>query len=383
MLRILFTKFRMWLFKKNSINIIKNGNSDEIWKLLKHFGYELTEDEQLALIERGNHEELMFLLKLHTAFFDSAQVALIKRKNDEEIEKLLSYADDLCTEALQLIAKRNHSQEIESLLQHHNIFKQEDKFSDYLTYFQHKINQERNAESGNENASKEKTIMLKYQILKQHSTEIVNKGDSQEIISMLKSLKHCYADVLDKESRDKIILRGNPEEITAYLDSNYLPSEKAIVYLIDNGFYELARRCLNIDCNGYSPITEKVVAAVLEKGDELLVLALLRHTGQLPHLLKHWNKQEWFEKQILARGSKDEISSLARIYKVSDYTVDEILRRNVGQEIKALIDGKNISDAHIYKLIDLQRYDLLENYARCVPNNPTFYLLTKYMKAHR
>ena len=382
MLKILFTKFRMWLFKKNSINIIKSGNSDEIWKLLKHFGYELTEDEQLALIERGKHDELMFLLKLHTAFFDSAQVALIKRKNDEEIEKLLSYADDLCAEALQLIVYRERPNEIDALLKHQKIFTQPDGNED-LYYTKYLIQQLHNEQTANDSNSKENIVGLKSQILKQHNAEIVNKGDSQEIISMLKSLKHCSYSILDKENRDKIILRGNPEEIIAYLDCGFLPSEKAIVYLIDNGFYQLAARCLNIDCGGYMPFTEKIIAAVLEKGDELLVFALLRHSNQLSHLLKQLKKQEWFEKQILARGSKDEIACMARIYKVSDYTVDEILRRNVGQEIKALIDGKNISDAHIYKLIDLQRYDLLENYARCVPNNPTFYLLTKYMKAHR
>ena len=128
------------------------------------------------------------------------------------------------------------------------------------------------------------------------------------------------------------------------------------------------------------PFTEKIIAAVLEKGDELLVFALLRHSNQLSHLLKQMKKQEWFEKQILARGSKDEIACMARIYKVSQYTVNEILHRNIRQEIKALIDGNNISDAYIYNLIDLQRYDLLENYARCVPNNPTLYFLIKCRK---
>ncbi len=375
----------MWLFKKNSVNIIKNGNSDEIWKLLKHFGYELTEDEQLALIERGNHDELMFLLELHTAFFDSAQIALIKRRNDEEIEKLLSYADDLSITALQLIANRDRPNEIDALLKHQKIFTQPDNDNEQAFYTKYLIRELHNEQTANDSNSQENTVAMKYQILKQHNAEIVNKGDSQEIISMLKSLTHrsSYYSVLDKESRDKIILRGNPEEITAYLDSGYLPSEKAIVYLIDNGFNELAARCLNINCNGYPPITEKVVAAVLEKGDELLVLTLLRRNNELSHLLKQLNKQEWFEKQILARGSKDEIACMARLYKVSDYTVDEILQRNIGQEIKALIVTKNISDAHVYKLIDLQRYDLLENYARCVPDNPTFYLLAKYMKAHR
>lgn len=312
------------------------------------------------IVQNGNSDNIKLLLH-NQKVPENVQNAVMKRDIEAEIKHLLIFQRDISIGVIKMVAERGRLDEAETLMDNHRVFDIIDFRSQTATTL----------------------LQLKNRIEIKRNAEIVNKGTSQEIILMLKSLKKNIKSVLDKESRDKIIFRGNSEEIIAYLDCGFLPSEKAIVYLIDNGFYELARRCLNIDCSGYMPFTEKIIAAVLEKGDELLVFALLRHSNQLSHLLKQLKKQEWFEKQILARGSKDEIACIARIYKVSDYTVDEILRRNVGQEIKALIDGKNISDAHIYKLIDLQRYDLLENYARCVPNNPTFYLLTKYMKAHR
>ena len=342
------------LSDENQVLLIEQMPS-EIFDLIEH--QSVCDKAAEMIVQKGNSDNIKLLLH-NQKVPENVQNAVMKRDIETEIKHLLIFQRDISIGVIKMVAERGRLNEAETLMDNHRVFDIIDLRSQTATTL----------------------LQLKNRIEIKRNAEIVNKGTSQEIILMLKSLKKTIKSVLDKESRDKIIFRGNSEEIIAYLDSGFLPSEKAIVYLIDNGFYQLAARCLNIDCRGYMPFTEKIIAAVLEKGDELLVFALLRHSNQLSHLLKQLKKQEWFEKQILARGSKDEIACMARIYKVSKYTVNEILRRNIGQEIKALIDGNNISDAYIYNLIDMKRYDLLENYARYVQNNPTLYFLIKCRK---
>lgn len=343
------------LSDENQVLLIEQMPS-EIFDLIEH--QSVCDKAAEMIVQNGNSDNIKLLLH-NQKVPENVQNAVMKRDIETEIKHLLIFQRDISIGVIKMVAERGRLNEAETLMDNHRVFDIIDLRSQTATTL----------------------LQLKNRIEIKRNAEIVNKGNSQEIISMLKSLKNRYdAPILDEESRDKIIFRGNSEEIIAYLDSGFLPSEKAIVYLIDNGFYQLAARCLNIDCGGYMPFTEKIIATVLEKGDELLVFALLRHSNQLSHLLKQMKKQEWFEKQIIARGSKDEIACMARIYKVSKYTVNEILHRNIGQEIKALIDGNNISDAYIYNLIDLKRYDLLENYARCVQNNPTLYFLIKCRK---
>ena len=342
------------LSDENQVLLIEQMPS-EIFDLIEH--QSVCDKAAEMIVQNGNSDNIKLLLH-NQKVSENVQNAVMKRDIEAEIKHLLIFQRDISIGVIKMVAERGRLDEAETLMDNHRVFDIIDFRSQTATTL----------------------LQLKNRIEIKRNAEIVNKGTSQEIILMLKSLKNNIKSVLDKESRDKIILRGNSEEIIAYLDCGFLPSEKAILYLIDNGFYQLAARCLNIDCRGYMPFTEKIIAAVLEKGDELLVFALLRHSNQLSHLLKQLKKQEWFEKQILARGSKDEIACMARIYKVSKYTVNEILHRNIGQEIKALIDGNNISDAYIYNLIDMKRYDLLENYARYVQNNPTLYFLIKCRK---
>ena len=371
MLKVLFFQLKMWLlktwlYKMNELKIIREGSFDQLFNIIKHAGYNLTEDEQLAVIQRGDSKAIELWLKLKPKLFVSAQTALLKRGNNAEISKVASYADNLCPEAIQLILLHGREQEIVDVIQHNDI--PADLEEQIISI---------------DNIKVQKALASKGLKKQESISQIIDYGHHEAIMALLQTIKYDSPVHLYAENGDKIIFRDNPKEIKAFFDNGFLPSEKAILHLIDLGFYEFAARCLNLDCRGYSPFTEKVIMAVLEKGDELLVFALLRHSNQLSHLLKQMKKQEWFEKQILARGSKDEIACMARIYKVSRLTVEEILRRNNRQEIKALIDSKSINAACIYDLIDRQRYDLLENYARCVPDNPTFYLLTKYMKAHR
>lgn len=331
----------------------------EIFDLIDH--QSVCDKAAEMIVQQGNSDCIKLLLYQQQLSWN-IQEAVIKRGNSDEIKSLLISQRDISTGVIEMIAERGRLDEVETLLNHHSI-----------------------RSLGLLKDGVYNTLMeQKKQILMKRNTEIINMGNSQKIISMLKSLKDCHESVLDEENRDKIIFRNNPEEIKAYLDSGYVPTEKALLHLIESGSYELAARCLNMDLGGYSPITEKVIMAVLEKGDELLGTTLVYHQDQLLFQLKRMQRtQVWLENRVLERGYKNEISCLARIYKVSRLTIEEILRRNNKQEIKALIDSKNLDDAYIYDLIDQQRYDLLENYARCVPNNPAFYLLTKYMKAHR
>lgn len=342
----------------NQVLLIEQMPS-EIFDLIDH--QSVCDKAAEMIVQQGNSDCIKLLLYQQQLSWN-IQEDVIKRGNSDEIKSLLISQTDISTGVIEMIAERGRLDEVETLLNHHSI-----------------------RSLGLLKDGVYNTLMeQKKQILMKRNTEIINMGNSQKIISMLKSLKDCHEAVLDEKSRDRIIFRNNPEEIKAYLDSGYVPTEKALLHLIESGSYELAARCLNMDLGGYSPITEKVIMAVLEKGDELLGTTLVHHQDQLLFQLKRMQKtQEWLENRVLERGYKNEISCLARIYKVSPHTIAEILRRNNKQEIKALLDSKNLDDAYIYDLIDQQRYDLLENYARCVPNNPTFYLLAKYMKAHR
>lgn len=372
MLKVLFFQLKMWLhktwlYKMNELKIIREGSFDQLFNIIKHAGYNLTEDEQLAVIQRGDSKAIELWLKLKPKLFVSAQTALLKRGNNAEISKVASYADNLCPEAIQLILLHGREQEIVGVIQHNDI--PADLEERIISI---------------DNIKVQKALASKGLKKQESVSQIIDCGHHEAIMALLQTIKYDSPVHLYAENGDKIIFRDNPKEIKAFFDNGFLPSEKAILHLIDLGFYEFVARCLNLDCRGYSPFTEKVIMAVLEKGDEWLVTTLVHNQDKLLLSLKRMQRtQEWLENKILERGYNNAISCLARIYKVSRLTVEEILRRNNKQEIKALIDSKSINAACIYDLIDRQRYDLLENYARCVPDNPTFYLLTKYMKANR
>lgn len=403
-------------FNNRFAKLVQKGTVDEVFQLLDS-DYDFSEKMQKALILRKNKDEIRGYFIRKRTLSDANQVLLIEQMPSETLDminhqsvcdkaaemivqqgysdciRLLLYQQNVSEKLQNMIVKRNISNEIKALLSRQSISAEianaivergvEDEIEILLTK-NITISKELEQSLVARGKSAEQTLAVKSGLQRQESvSQIIDCGHHEAIMALLQTIK-CDSPVhLSPEDRDKIIFRGNLEEIKAFIENDFLATEKGIVHLIDLELYSCAAKFINLDCWNYSPITEKVVVAVLEKGDEFLVLALLRHNDQLSHILKQRNKQEWFEKKLFARGSNDEIACMARICKVSDYAVDKILQRNIGQEIKALIDGKNISDAHIYRLIDLQRYDLLENYARCVPNNPTFYLLAKYMKAHR
>jgi hypothetical protein len=61
-------------------------------------------EQQLTLIRSGNHKKIM--LKLHLYFEPKAQVALIERGNYEEIFQYLRYNYRFCPAAVFAITKR-------------------------------------------------------------------------------------------------------------------------------------------------------------------------------------------------------------------------------------------------------------------------------------
>lgn len=403
-------------FHNRFAKLVQKGTVDEVFQLLDS-DYEFPEKAQKALILRKNEAEIrgyfirkrtlsdanqvllieqipseIFDLIDHQSVCDKAAEMIVQQGNSDCI-KLLLHQQNVSEKLQNMVVKRNISPEIIALLLSQSI---SDETAD--TIVKRGVEAEIEALLKKNIVSKEmeqvliargnaaeQTLAVKSGLQRQESvSQIIDCGHHEAIMALLQTIEYDSPVHLSPEDRDKIIFRDNLEEIKAFIENDFLATEKGIIHLIDLELYSCAAKFLNRDCRGYSPITEKVIMAVLEKGDELLGTTLVHHQDQLLFQLKRMQRtQEWLENRVLERGYNNEISCLARIYKVSRLTIEEILRRNNKQEIKALIDSKNINDACVYDLIDRQRYDLLENYARCVPNNPTFYLLTKYMKAHR
>ena len=261
----------------NQVLLIEQMPS-EIFDLIDH--QSVCDKAAEMIVQQGNSDCIKLLLYQQQLSWN-IQEAVIKRSNSDEIKSLLISQRDISTGVIEMIAERGRLDEVETLLNHHSIRS--------LVLLKDGVYN---------------TLMeQKKQILMKRNTEIINMGNSQKIISMLKSLKDCHEAVLDEESRDKIIFRNNPEEIKAYLDSGYIPTEKALLHLIESGSYELAARCLNMDLGGYSPITEKVIMAVLEKGDELLGTTLVHHQDQLLFQLKRMQRtQVRLEQRVLESG---------------------------------------------------------------------------------
>ena len=318
------------------------------------------------IVQQGNSDNI-FLLLSSQSVSDKLQKTIVERGISEEIITMLSHSRSISQEVAEAVVVRGVDEEIKLLSQEYCYLPQRYERSIIAR-----------------GIASEQTLLIKQGLTQQESVSlIIECGHHEAIMALLQTLDWQSPVHLSDDDRDNIIRRDNPEEIKAFFDNGWLPTETAIIHLIDAKNYDYVAKSLMIDCSGYNPFTYRIINYLLCYGDEFTISVLLRKKDVVLHQLKLANKtQEWLENKILERGNKDEIAQLARIYKVSEYTVNEILHRNIGQEIKALIDGNNISDAYIYNLIDLQRYDLLENYARCVPNNPTFYLLTKYMKAH-
>lgn len=378
-------------FHNRFAKLVQKGTVDEVFQLLDS-DYEFPEKAQKALILRKNEAEIRGYFIRKRTLSDANQVLLIEQM-PSEIFDLIDH-QSVCDKAAEMIVQHGNSDYIKLLLHQQsisaevaNIIAERGVKAEIEILLTKNISVSKELEqslvaSGN---AAEQTLAVKSGLQRQESvSQIIDCGHHEAIMALLQTIEYDSPVHLSPEDRDKIIFRDNLEEIKAFIENDFLATEKGIIHLIDLELYSCAAKFLNRDCRGYSPITEKVITAVLEKGDELLGTTLVHHQDQLLFQLKRMQRtQEWLENRVLERGYKNEISCLARIYKVSRLTIEEILRRNNKQEIKALIDSKNIDDACIYDLIDRQRYDLLENYARCVPNNPTFYLLTKYMKAHR
>ena len=212
------------LSDENQVLLIEQMPS-EIFDLIEH--QSVCDKAAEMIVQNGNSDNIKLLLH-NQKVPENVQNAVMKRDIEAEIKHLLIFQRDISIDVIKMVAERGRLDEAETLMDNHRVFDIIDLRSQTATTL----------------------LQLKNRIEIKRNAEIVNKGTSQEIILMLKSLKNNIKPVLDKESRDKIILRGNSEEIIAYLDCGFLPSEKAIVYLIDNGFNGLSARCLKIDCGG-------------------------------------------------------------------------------------------------------------------------------------
>ena len=317
------------------------------------------------IVQQGNSDNI-FLLLSNQSVSDKLQKTIVERGISEEIIAMLSHSRNISQEVAEAIVVREVDKEIKLLSQ------------------EYCLPQRYECSIIARGIASEQTSLIKQGLTQQESVSmIIECGHHEAIMALLQTLDWQSPVHLNDDDRDNIIRRDNPEEIKAFFDNGWLPTETAIIHLIDAKNYDYVAKSLMIDCRGYNPFTYRIINYLLCYGDEFTISVLLRKKDVVLHQLKLANKtQEWLENKILERGNKDEIAQLARIYKVSDYTVREILRRNVPQEIKALIKGKNISDEFVVDLIDHQQYELLENYSRYVLDNPSLYLLVKYIRTH-
>lgn len=318
----------------------------------------------LKIIESGDYEKIGKLIKKRSnKFSEEVQIALLKKGIG--VDLFIELATNLSVEALKLIIKKGLSTDICYVIKHNNITEELEK-----------LIIARGIDS-------EQTALVRKGLLCQSSvSEIIAGKNHKAIIALLEEISVFSKLRISEEDKDKIIFNDNQEEIKTFFKQNYLPSEKAVLHLIEVGNVGAVITAFSIDCQYYNPFSNKIVETVLDKGDEQMVFAMLRQTKKLLSHLKQMHKSlDWLEQVILARDNKDEISMLARIYPISDQTIYEILKRGNKQEIKAIIDNDSLDDKFVYNLMENRRYDLLENYAKYA-SDKYLYMLSCLMKKH-
>lgn len=346
----MFTK----LFKKNDVKIIENGNHQKIMKLLQSPRNSLSEKAQLALIQRGEPQEIKQLFISRTILCDDAQIALIKRNQDEDIQALLAYPSKLCEKAQNLIVQRNKPDEILNLIRFNIILKD---------------TAEKIIESGSE---KELLALINKDFIfsSKNVSQIINKGYHEPIIALIKKMKFRFYFSLLEENKEKIIFRDNPEEIDLLLKCNIFPNKTEFLHLIEQNNHDAVIQCLSIQDRKFSPLNEDIVHAIFQRGNNEEVTAMIRRGEGYPH---------WFEDELLKRGHSDEIVLFAYHHKVGSFMAKEILRRGNEKEINALVKNFDATSL-VFDLIDNKEFKLLENYAKYMSKDPMFYMLIKALK---
>ena len=318
----------------------------------------------LKIIESGDFEKIGNLIKKRSNnFSEEVQIALLKKGIC--VNLFIELATNLCPEALKLIIKNGITTDICYVIKHNNITEELER-----------LIIARGIDS-------EQTALVQKGLLFQSSvSEIIACKNHKAIMALLEKITAFSKLRITEEDKDKIIFNDNPEEIRAFFKHSFLPSEKSILHLIEVGNVEAVIAALSINCQYYTPFSKKIIETVLDKGGEQMVFAMLRQTKKLLSQLKQMHKSlDWLEQAILARGNKDEISMLARIYPISEPTIYKILERGNKQEIKAIIDNDSLDDEFVFNLINSRRYDLLENYARYTADK-YLYMLANFIKKH-
>lgn len=342
------------LFRRNDVKIIENGNHQKIMKLLKSHSHSLSEKAQLALIQRGEPQEIKQLLLLRTILCDAAQIALIQKKRDEDIQALLSYHSELCEKAQNLIVQRKKADEILNLILFNRISKSiVDKIIEIST---------------------EKVLLALihnvFAFSPKNVSQIIDKGYHEPIIALIKRMKHRFKLSLSEEDKRKIIFRDNPEEISLLLKWKIFPSRLEFLHLIKQNNHETIVECLYAKDANYKPLDENIVKAIFQRGNDEEIMAMIRRGEGYPH---------WFEDGLLKRGHSDEIALFTYHHKLSVSMAKEILRRENKQEITALT--KNYDTLSLgFDLVDNKEFKLLENYAKYIAKEPILYMLIKEFK---
>lgn len=324
-------------FNKQNLKIIESGDEEKISKLIKKRGNNFSEEAQLALLKKGIC-----------------------------IDLFIKHSSNLCAEALKLIVERGVTKDICYVIQHNDIPEETEKL-----IIARGIDSEQEA------------LVRKGLQCQSSVSEIIAGKNHKAIMALLEEISSFFSTLrISEEDKNKIIFNDNQEEIKTFFKRSFLPSEEAILHLIDVGNVEAVITAFSINCQHYNPFSDKIIKMVLDKGDEQMIFAMLRQREKLLLHLKQVHKSlDWLEKAILARGNKDEISMLARIYPISDQTIYEILKRDNKQEIKAIIDNERLDDKFVYNLIENRKYDLLENYAKYA-SDKYLYMFSCLMKKH-
>lgn len=319
----------------------------------------LFKEDDLTLINKGNHQKIMKRLKKTSFLLPEAEEALFLRDNAEEMNAFLSHHVPM-PKIVKKIIQRGRTEEIKLLLQQKDLHL--DKASEEAIIAR--------------NNSSEMEFLLNFGLETQASvTAICESGNTASIEKLICHVPLCtgkppYTSVcLTPQDIDTIIYSNNLELIECLLTKKRkCISEKNFVYLLNLDCKEIIIKAIyNIEP------TEQIFQSVLNRGraDEVIELMTCSYN-------RGWTSRDLLSKyqmDILKRGVSAEICKLIVWFEVSEEFVEKVLERNNEKEIKLLISRHQVKEDMLFSLAERKKYAVLRNYYRYQPCNFHFYLL--------
>ncbi len=259
-------------YEKTQKSIISRGRHEEIMLLVQN--YYLTDGAGVQLVGRGNHDEIMACLhKENTCVSDAISLAVVNRGNKEEIEYLLRncYLD---TEAFKALLSRGDQTEIVCYLSRGCYMLGEESELDLLT-------------RGQQN---EIRAYIYHNSLHGEECEemFINNCDDELIDYYLQ-----HHDLLHDKGQEALFKRGDHTQIMAFLATHRV-NEKAFRVLLERGQHEEIMAYL-----AKWPVDEELQVMLINRRISSEITAMVKHPN--------WRPGKKATMKLVARGDRDEL----------------------------------------------------------------------------